>query len=192
MLNKEIVVSFLSGLLPVVLTFAFNWLEQRDEESQRSKVIDVATKRMQWLDAYLNIQKNVLSPEQLEVVRYEVSREVEQVYQELKDDLRQIEKILLKSKKDSFQQVFLTYKMKSRMANACRFAYYIFFAFAILFSIFMVSSVLTSSNTTQLAKIFVMIFSIFLNPFWLVTLLFRWLAKKLDRREEKYLIIESV
>jgi hypothetical protein len=178
-------VTLLSGLLPVVLTVAFGWLEQRDEEAKRLKVIDVATKRMCWLDAYLNMQRNVLPPEQFENVKHEVSREVEQVNQELKGDLRQIEKMLLKSKKGSFQKVFLTYKMKGWIANACRFAYYVFFAFSILFSVFIASSILTHSTGTQSVKIFSMIFALFFNPFWLFTLLFRWLAKKLDRKEER-------
>lgn len=75
-MNQQTLLTILPVLLPIALTTAIAWLERRGQEARVNRLIESAQKRVIFLNAFLTTQSQATTPEQFEVVKRSVAKEV--------------------------------------------------------------------------------------------------------------------
>jgi len=63
---ESLLIGALAGLIPVVLTALLTWIEKRGLEARQNHMLDLAQRRVTFLQAWLDIQRALCSPERFE------------------------------------------------------------------------------------------------------------------------------
>ncbi len=124
------------GLLPITLTTFFDWQEKRDVAQKRNQAIDIAHKRVIFLNDFIKAQEGCM-PERLGQIKQEVSSELSQLRHDLGKVLaiqeqRKEIKSAMRARIGFLQNLFLAYIPRGAYAWMLHIFYYM------LLSVFLV------------------------------------------------------
>jgi cytochrome bd-type quinol oxidase subunit 2 len=180
-MSEEMIATILAALLPIALTALITWLERRGQEARQHSAMDMAYKRIQFLNIYLTTQQLILPPEHYDTLKQAIGTEIEHIFQELTKVLNNIERMTHHThERNVIQRIFLLYRMHTMRAKLFRGLFYALLSISTIVSILFTIGITINQNSniiTATAGI-----SIVLLPFVLLALLFRWLALHHEQR----------
>ena len=178
-------IAAMAAILPILVTTAIAWLGTRGQEARRSRLIDLAQKRVYFLNIFLTTQSLATSPEQFEIMKRSVAEETIKIRLELIRNINELD--ISRSKpgdSNALQTFFLWYGLQSIPAHIFRILFYIFLVFSTMGSLGVV--VLSGNNNSDFSGpgvIFLLIGSVLL--YVLPALLFRWLAIVTNKNSQR-------
>jgi hypothetical protein len=124
------------GLIPITLTAFFEWQEKRDVADRRNQAIDIAHKRVNFLNDLIKTQE-CCATDQLHSIKQDISNELKQLKQELSENLltldqRTIHRSGTHAQRSLLQNLFLAYFPRSTVAWALHVIYYMLLGITIL------------------------------------------------------------
>lgn len=124
------------GLLPITLTTFFDWQEKRDVAQKRNQAIEVAHKRVIFLNDFIKAQEGCM-PEQLDQIKQEVSSELNQLRQDLAKVLaiqeqRKEAKTAMRARIGFLQNLLLAYIPRGAYAWMLHILYYMLLSMFLL------------------------------------------------------------
>ncbi len=129
------------GLLPITLTAFFDWQEKRDVADQRNQAIDVAHKRVNFLNDWVKAQENCVkencTTDHLHAIKEDIASELNQLKQELAENLaaleqRTVTKTTARAQRSLLQNMFLAYFPRGAFAWALHIFYYMLLGMSVL------------------------------------------------------------
>ena len=120
------IIGAIAGVLPIVITKFSDWSERKKVANKLKRSLAVAKTRIEFLDAWLVLQERILSGEQLEAKYAGVSRELDQLRDEVKklSFTPEVQHVLV-SDRSLWQRMFLAYRPHRISGWLFRLAYYI-------------------------------------------------------------------
>jgi hypothetical protein len=103
------VISIITALSPIIFNYIFKRLETRNETSLRTRILDEAQKRFDFLGKYYQVQSAFLEGDKLTALKSQLSEEAGQVKNSVTLSYKEPE-IREHGKLSSFQRIFLTFK----------------------------------------------------------------------------------
>ncbi|MCP9887408.1 hypothetical protein KBY96_05590 [Cyanobium sp. ATX 6A2] len=175
------------GLIPIVLTSLFDWQEKRNDTQKRNQAIDIAHKRVIFLNDWIKAQESCM-PGQLVQFKQEVSIELNQLKHELATVLaiqeeRKAVRSALRGSRKIPQNLFLAYTPRSASAWTLHIIYYMLLGIALFFLYF--GSFTGANYDIWNWKTFgdsIVLVGIILAP---PMVIIHWLARLADRRSRR-------
>ncbi|MFQ6538795.1 MULTISPECIES: hypothetical protein [Aphanothece] len=180
---KDIASALIASLIPLLITTFFAWLGNRNYQAKRSSMIESARQRIEFVNVYVSSQCQVVSSQdELEGIRKAAAQELRDIKKVLDCRLQSLQQAAEKSENYLFRFLLL-YRMHSGMARFFRYCFFatlflatcISYVFAVEF--FKPSAILETGF--GLSVILTVMVS---APGVLLAFVFRWLAKRFDRR----------
>jgi hypothetical protein len=103
------IISIVTALSPVFFNYIFKRLETRNETSLRTRILDEAQKRFDFLGKYYQVQSGFLEGDKLGNLKNQLSEEASQIKNSVSLSYKEPE-IREQGKLTSFQRIFLTFK----------------------------------------------------------------------------------
>jgi hypothetical protein len=184
-MTDQIIITFLSALLPIALTTAIALLERRGQESRRNKLIDFAQKRVQFLNTFLTAQSLATTPEQFEILKRSVSQEIIQIRLDLLKEIEKINVDTARSRENNILQTFfLLYPLKGILAPIFRILFYGLLVLPILGALGLV--LMMSSENSPISGPGTIVATVLGSLIYILpALLFRWLAIATNKRSQE-------
>jgi len=109
--------SSMVGLIPVLINITVNYIDKRSNTARRNNELNYVNQRLSFLIGWYNLQKEVISPEQMPPIKNIIARDLNAVYKDLADALAESDmlseerdELLMRFKKtSSFRRFFLLY-----------------------------------------------------------------------------------
>ena len=103
------IISIVTALSPIFFNFIFKRLETKNETTLRSRILEEAQKRFDFLSKYYQVQSGLLEGEKLEALKNELSQEAVQIKSGVLLSYKEPE-ARDPWKLSAFQRIFLTFK----------------------------------------------------------------------------------
>jgi hypothetical protein len=127
-MNETIVAALIggaAGVLPVVVTRAFGRLESRSQMRQQVQALDLAKKRVEFLQAWMGARKSCLPRETVDGSIQEAFKELDEIRSTLKHVLeRAVSQARSHQERPFLQRLLLAYRPKRMSGWWWRVAYY--------------------------------------------------------------------
>ncbi|HSG44917.1 MAG TPA: hypothetical protein VLA72_17355 [Anaerolineales bacterium] len=113
------IASSMVGLIPFLINLAINHFDKKSHKAQRDADLQYLNQRINYLNSWFNLHKDVSGQDQLSRVREVVSDELEEVYEEFAHALLEVDKeskkrhdLMLRVKNTNFiKKLFLLYTL---------------------------------------------------------------------------------
>jgi hypothetical protein len=177
-MSSELISTFISSLVPILITLFFAWISNRNERSQRKNVLEDVKSRIDLINEYVAAQSLVINdPERLGEIKKTAANELYDIKTFLDNKLQSLEKTSKRSS-EPLQHFFLIYKMNTIRARFFRVVFFITLLFSVLWSTILFAFGTNNTNTLVEDYIFEIIAIL---PAILIALFFRWQAIKSDK-----------
>ena len=127
-MNETIVAAIIggaAGVLPVVVTRIFGRLESRNQTRQQVQALDLAKKRVEFLQSWMGARKSCLPRETVDVSIQEAFKELDEIRSSLKHVLEKaVSHARSHEERPFIQRLLLAYKPKRMSGWWWRVAYY--------------------------------------------------------------------
>jgi hypothetical protein len=178
-----IIITALVGLFPILLTTILSRLEKRGLSAKQDRAIDLARKRVEFLEAWVKAQTALSSTELSEKIKGDVSTELDQLIENLSARLAEEEKRAGEEDERNILQVsFLAYRPGNFAGWVLRGLFYLFLIGTLFAFLVIIPDVGLDPDTgvfswEQLVIDLFLIGAIFVLPLIFI----RWLAVTTDR-----------
>jgi hypothetical protein len=171
----------LAGLLPAGLSGFFSWRAQRSRDARHDRLVRLAQARVAFLQAWLAVQKDVSSAEQLEAVKLSVAGELERIRQALPADLATAPAAAAEGQRErnALQRALLIYTPLSVTASVLHTLFYMLLSITLLLYALALYNGISGAYALGNLLLGTTVFAL---PIGIVLLIIRRAARQLDRR----------
>ncbi len=178
-----IIVGALAGLFPILLTASVSWLEKRSLLAKQDRALDLAQKRVEFLDSWVKVQETLSSTERFEEIKGAVSDELDGLSDSLSKEFAEEEEEE-EGERSFVQRLFLAYMPLNVSGWVLRILFYMFLGVTLIAIPAFEPGI--DFDTGQFSFDTLLGDSIVLIVLLIVPLLFiRWLAVRGDRKAEE-------
>lgn len=104
------VIGALAGLVPALVTVIYGWTEKRGVFAAKKRAIELAQKRVTFLNTWVETQKLISTEEEFQETKQRIAKELTLLFSSLSDTLSQLELPAKTYKLNWFQKIFLAYR----------------------------------------------------------------------------------
>lgn len=187
-----ILIGALAGLFPILLTASLSWLEKRSLMAKRDRALDLAQKRVEFLDVWVKVQETLCSAERFEEIKREASNELDQLMENLSERLaeEEEEEPVEVGERNLLERLFLAYLPYNVAGWVMHILFYMFLGMSLL----LIWATGLDADTGRFS------WSVLADPvniilvfifFGIPTLFIRWLAVRVDRKAEEKIVARA-
>lgn len=176
----------LAGLFPILLTWTLSRLEKRSFAAKRDQALNLAKKRVEFLDTWVNAQKGLCSNERFEEIKREVSDELDQLMETLSERLAEEEDSDADERnideRNLLERLLLVYYPYNVAGWVLHILFYMFFGMTLLsIPLYKPGFLRSQFSVGQFMTDSIIIIVVLILPM----LIIRWLAVRADRKAEE-------
>ena len=176
-----IIVGALAGLFPILLTASVSWLEKRSLFPKQNRALDLAQKRVEFLDSWVKVQETLSSTERFEEIKQAVSAELDGLSGSLSEELAEEEEE--EEGEISFlQRLFLAYLPHNVTGWVLHILFYMILGVTLINVYEAGIDGPTTDSWTVLEALF---FWDWYAPWLILLFIIRWFAVRADRKAEE-------
>lgn len=168
----------LAGLLPAGLTAVFTWLDKRGREARQDRVLQLAHKRVEFLQTWLEVQQSVCDGAQLAQIKASVFGELNDLRGLLPSAIADDEPADM-GERNFVQRLLLIYRPQSVLASVLHTLFYMLIGI-IVFVYYATITAPASQDVALGARLAGA--TILIVPVIIAMAIIRWIARSTDRK----------
>jgi hypothetical protein len=177
----------LSGLLPAFITVVFQWFEQKSNFTKHKRTIELAQKRVNFLNKWARTKKLICTEQEFVAVKKIISEDLEVVFSGIHDAIIDVDVKIKRHERSLIQKIFLIYRPRNTYAWVVHTLFYMslgLISLSLLDSVLMRQGLQGIMPTTGQYDLWYHVGQV-LATFLLLLLpwaLFWWIARKIDNK----------